>query len=210
MSVTKTIANIGRPISFYPSISRALGDINMAVLLCQFIYWRGRVGEREIYKTQAEIEAETSINAHTQRRSFRKFQQMGMVVIEKKGIPAKNHFLWNWAKVDEIIAAKLSAQDVTERKNKTQQSVSTSSDKLSPLDATDCHDKTQQSVATNTEITTETTSEITTKPLAPEAGAADAENSEGVIEGEVVDNEKQEIGLVAKPRIEIPDDMPGT
>lgn len=204
MSFTRVMANVGRPISFYPSISRALGDINMAVILCQFIYWRSRVGDREIYKTQAEIEAETSINAHTQRRAFKKFQQLGLVVIEKKGIPARNHFLWNWKKVDELIEGKLLEQDVTDCHDQSSQSVSTSGDNLSPLDVTDCHDQSQQSVATNTETTHRLHTETTTTPLAPEAIATDA----GALEVELVDDENQELSS-DEPRVEIPPDMPG-
>lgn len=207
MSFTKVLANIGRPISFYPAISRAFGDINMAVILCQFIYWRSRVGDREIYKTQAEIEAETSINAHTQRRAFKKFQSMGLVIIEKKGIPARNHFLWNWPKVDEFLGSKLLGLDVTDCHDQSQQNITTSSDKLSPLDVTDCHDQSQQSVATNTETTHRLHTETTQKTLSPAANAPDADEKKNVVEAEIVDNEKT--GLAAKPKIEIPDDMPG-
>lgn len=162
MSITSSIVALGRPVAFYPVIARAFGDINAALIVCQFMYWRGRVGEREIYKTQAEIENETFVPAHTQRRVLKRLSDLGMVTVEKKGIPARNHFEWHWDVVDEFVSDYIS---------QSQQAVTTSADKLSPLDMTDCHDKTRQFVTTNTETTTETTTDI---PPNPQGGSADA------------------------------------
>lgn len=48
---------------------------------------------------------------------------------------------------------------------------------------------------------------VNPQPLAPAANAPDADEKKNVVEAEIVDNEKT--GLAAKPKIEIPDDMPG-
>lgn len=160
MSVTSAVSSLGRPVAFYPTIARAFGDVSTALIVCQFMYWRGRVGEREIYKTQAEIEKETCVPAHTQRRVLKRLSDLGMVTVEKKGIPARNHFEWHWDAVDTFVSDYIL---------QSQQDVTTSTNKLSPLDMTDCHDNTEQSVTTNTETTTETTTDI---PPNPQGGSA--------------------------------------
>lgn len=161
MSITSAITTLGRPVAFYPAIARAFGDINTALIVCQFMYWRGRVGDREIYKTQAEIEQETFVPAHTQRRVLKRLSDLGMVTVEKKGIPARNHFEWHWDVVDTFVSDYIL---------QSQQGVTTSANKLSPLDMADCHDKTEQTVTTNTETTAETTAEsLTAAQQAPAA-----------------------------------------
>src|SRR5690554_5381037 len=105
MNIAHKIPTIGRPIAFYPSVCRAFDDLSTAIIICQFIYWYSKVGDRLIYKTREEIESETSIKPDTQRRIFAKLKTMGVVEVIKKGIPAKNHYLWDWKKVGEIIAA---------------------------------------------------------------------------------------------------------
>lgn len=163
MSITSIIADIGRPVSFYPSIARAFGDINTALIVCQFMYWRSKVGERDIYKTQSEIENETCVPAHTQRRIFKRLSSLGMVTIKKKGVPAKNYFTWDWSAVDNFLSANIL---------QSQQVISTSGDNLLALDATDCNDKSQQFVSTITENTTETTQKITTESKNPKKQSA--------------------------------------
>lgn len=185
MSITSSIVALGRPVAFYPAIARAFGDINAALIVCQFMYWRGRVGEREIYKTQAEIEKETFVPAHTQRRVLKKLSDLGMVTVEKKGIPARNHFEWHWDVVDTFVSDYIL---------QSQQGVTTSDDKLSRLDMTDCHDNTEQTVTTNTEITTETTTESLAQAAVATMPAV----------GELVPADDP-----VQPKVEIPADMPG-
>lgn len=163
MSITSAITTLGRPVAFYPAIARAFGDVNTALIVCQFMYWRSRVGEREIYKTQAEIEQETFVPAHTQRRVLKRLSDLGMVTVEKKGIPARNHFEWHWDVVDTFVSDYIL---------QSQQDVTTSANNLSPLDVTDCRYKTEQIVTTNTETTTETTTE-NLKPLSGKPDVAE-------------------------------------
>lgn len=156
MKITDVITEIGRPIAFYPSIARAFGSIDTALIVCQFMYWRGKVGNKEVYKTQSEIEAETCVPPHTQRRIFKRLEALGMVTVCKKGMPAKNYFKWHWDKVDEFISGNII---------QTQQEVSTSANNLLEQDVTICKHKTQQKVSTTSETTTENTTKITTENI---------------------------------------------
>ena len=102
MSVTKSVSELGRPVAYYPRIAKWLGgDVAAAIFLCQFLYWRGRVGGREIYKTRAEIEEETGIGADSQRRVCRSLQNRGYLSIVKKGIPPTNYYRFDWNAIDK-------------------------------------------------------------------------------------------------------------
>ncbi len=111
-------SNLGRPVSFYPSLARVFDDISTALLICQFMYWRKKVGCREIYKTQEEIEVETGIKAGAQRRIFKNLQKDGFVQIVKKGMPAKNYYKWNWEQIDSFINEFLCAEKSGNTANK--------------------------------------------------------------------------------------------
>ena len=111
-------SNLGRAVSFYPSLARVFDDISTALLICQFMYWRKKVGGREIYKTQEEIEVETGIKAGAQRRIFKNLQKDGFVQIVKKGMPAKNYYKWNWEQIDSFINEFLCAEKSGNTANK--------------------------------------------------------------------------------------------
>lgn len=162
MSITSSIAVLGRPIAFYPGLARAFGDINTAVLVCQFIYWRSKVGDREIYKTREEIESETFIQPDTQRRIFNRLKKDGFVEVVKKGLPAKNFYKWNWEAIDKFIS--FSSQ-------KDQKTVGTSTSKMQAPEPAECSDTTLQSATTTSETTTETTTDIPPNPQGGSAGA---------------------------------------
>ncbi|SUA61576.1 Uncharacterised protein [Oligella urethralis] len=88
-------------------ISRAFGDKATGIILCQFLYWRTIVGDRAIYKTQAEIEKETLVTKYEQVRIFDRLKKDGFVTIERKGLPAKNHYKFDWDKINAFVNDQL-------------------------------------------------------------------------------------------------------
>ncbi|MBN2700822.1 MAG: hypothetical protein JXR29_05165 [Methylothermaceae bacterium] len=100
MSVSRTIADLGKPITFYPEIARFFRSVETSVFLCQFLYWRGKVGDREIYKTRGEIEHETALSHFQQREACKRLKKLGYLEIVKKGLPAKNYYRFHWDKFD--------------------------------------------------------------------------------------------------------------
>jgi hypothetical protein len=158
MGVTSTINRLGRAVAYYPTITKMLGgDVSAAVFLCQFNYWRSKVGGREIYKTRAEIEDETGISERVQKRVCDLLKQRGYVQIVKKGMPAKNYYRFDWDRFDRDFEAWDAAQSVP--------NVPTSEDESSRLVSTDRTDKSVPNVPTTSETTTETTTEITREPV---------------------------------------------
>ncbi len=112
-TIVNTIEALGRQIAFYPAVARAFGDVSTAVLVCQFIYWRKKVGQKEIYKTREEIEAETAIKPDAQRRIFKELSSKGFVNIVKKGLPARNYYRFNWQKIDQFLSDFLCEKEAT-------------------------------------------------------------------------------------------------
>lgn len=72
-------------IAFYPELSIILGDISSAIYYQQLFYWSDK-GEREdgfIYKTQAEIEEETTITRKVQDRIRKSLENNGWIEVKK-------------------------------------------------------------------------------------------------------------------------------
>ncbi|WP_022949800.1 transcriptional regulator [Methylohalobius crimeensis] len=92
---------LGKPIAFYPEIARFFGSIETSVFLCQFLYWREKVSEQEIYKTREKIEHEAALSHFQQREACKRLKKLGYLEIVKKDLPAKNYYRFHWSKFDE-------------------------------------------------------------------------------------------------------------
>lgn len=148
MSLISTMEKLGRPVAYYPSIARALGgDPSAAIFLCQFIYWRSKVGDREIYKSREEILEETGLGVDAQKRICTKLKSLKLVTITKKGLPARNYYSFNWANVDSLLA----------------DSAPTSEGEMPQLDRAKPHDNKGLNTPTISETTAKTTTEINNK-----------------------------------------------
>ncbi len=105
MSLTDHSADLGRSIAFYPRIARFIGSLPAAIFLCQFAYWRERGYDGEIFKTQDEIEAETGLSCDSQRTAIRKLTSLGYLTVNRRGLPARNYYRFDWRQIDEDWAA---------------------------------------------------------------------------------------------------------
>lgn len=70
-----------RPIAYYPEIGQKLKSESAGVLLCQFIYWRkkGLDPDGWVYKSAAEIEAETGLTYEKQLTARKKLKSLGLI-----------------------------------------------------------------------------------------------------------------------------------
>jgi hypothetical protein len=98
-----------RPIAFHPALARVLGGINEALLFQQIAYWSDKGADPEwIYKTQADIEAETTLARTQQENARRKLRALGVIEEQKRGVPARLYYRVNWG---AIFALLESSQD---------------------------------------------------------------------------------------------------
>ena len=69
MKLTDFLSDVGRPIAYYPSLRKITGSTTATILLCQFIYWRGKESDPNgwLYKTSDEIEEETGLSYNEQK-----------------------------------------------------------------------------------------------------------------------------------------------
>lgn len=80
-----------RPIAFQPLYVEVTGSITAALLLSQLMYWFS-TGRSKIYKTDAEIRAETHMSENEMRSAKNKIKKLNFLKISREGIPAKTYY----------------------------------------------------------------------------------------------------------------------
>jgi hypothetical protein len=93
-----------RPIAFHPMLARLFGGINEALLFQQLAYWSDKGADPEwIYKTQKDIEEETTLTRTQQESARAKLRKLGVVEEQKRGLPAKLYFRIHWETVFPLL-----------------------------------------------------------------------------------------------------------
>ncbi|MGQ7937336.1 hypothetical protein [Paraburkholderia sp. D1E] len=93
MRVGDVLRELGRPIAFYPQLSRYLGSVNASVLFCQIFYWQDKTtSELGVHKTSAELQAETGLSYEEQRAARTSLRATGVLIETEKRIEHKIYF----------------------------------------------------------------------------------------------------------------------
>lgn len=81
MKLTDFLQDVGRPIAYYPSLRKITGSTNATILLCQFIYWRGKESDPEgwLYKDAETIEIETGLSYEEQKAARRRLIETNLL-----------------------------------------------------------------------------------------------------------------------------------
>lgn len=85
-----------------------------AVFLCELISQRSRFKQDEFYFTQWDMEKEIWLSEATQKRYTKELQEIWLINVEKKWIPAKNRYTINDDKIHSIIMWETCAVKMTE------------------------------------------------------------------------------------------------
>lgn len=107
-----------KPIAFNPALARIAKSAGAGLLLSQLLYWWGKGNKRDwIYKTIAEIQEETSLTRSEQDRAIKIWSGLGIVRVERKGIPAKRYFSIDILKLEHLLQqyARKSLPDSTNK-----------------------------------------------------------------------------------------------
>lgn len=137
----------GRPIAYYPSLTKLTGGVTATVFLCQLLYWQGKGADQDgwIYKNQKEWEDETGLS-ETEQRHARKILGLLRVLDEREaGIPCRLWYRVNTDRLDELWEKMLD--------NKKAETLATSSDKSSEPVAINPRNKKTETMSTITETT---------------------------------------------------------
>ena len=149
MKVSSFFTNAGKPIAYYPEFAKALGTVNGAILVCQFLYWTGKQKNKSgwIYKSQKEICEETALSRHEQDTARKKLVELEVLEVIKRGVPATLNYRVNTDRLEEIIDSQFAENQQT------------SLPKSDKLDFRNVASK----IAENQQTITETTQENTTE-----------------------------------------------
>lgn len=81
MKLTDFLRDVGRPLTYYPSLARALGCVKAAIFLSNLIYWTGKQKDPDgwIYKSSEEIEGETGLPYDQQHTARKRLKRMGLI-----------------------------------------------------------------------------------------------------------------------------------
>ena len=81
MKLTDFLSDVGRPVAYYPDLKRITGSTTATILLCQFLYWRGKEKDPDgwLYKTSDEIEEETGLTYEEQKTARKKLKKAGLI-----------------------------------------------------------------------------------------------------------------------------------
>lgn len=118
-SFIEVIRQLGKPVTYYPNISNAIGDVRAGIFISNFFYWEGKQKDKEgwIYKSQKEIEHETGMSRYMQETARRKLKEVGILQEKLAGSPATKHYKFNWDLLNEIMANYIDNGDKAETIN---------------------------------------------------------------------------------------------
>ncbi|WP_321878455.1 hypothetical protein [Paraburkholderia bannensis] len=93
MRAADVLRELGRPIAYYPYLSRYLGGVNASVLFCQIFYWQDKATSAlGVHKTVEELQAETGLSYEEQRAARAKLRASGVLIETAKRIEHRTYF----------------------------------------------------------------------------------------------------------------------
>jgi hypothetical protein len=103
MKLTDFIQGVGQPVAYYPKLRKITGGVTASILLCQFIYWRGKERDQDgwLYKTSSEIEDETGLTYNEQKTARTLLKDAGLIEEHYARLDHKIRFRVNLEAVNE-------------------------------------------------------------------------------------------------------------
>lgn len=80
MKISEALAELGRPVVYYPSLTRIVDDLHAVILLCYLFFWKGK--DEKVRRTSEEIEEETGLTYKMQIRAREILENLGFVLSE--------------------------------------------------------------------------------------------------------------------------------
>ncbi|MGF6643134.1 hypothetical protein [Paraburkholderia sp. GAS82] len=106
MRIADVLRELGRPIAYYPYLSRYLGGVNACVLFCQLFYWQDKAfSELGVHKTSEELQHETGLSYEEQRAARTALRACGVLVETSRRIEHKIYFRIDEDALERLIEA---------------------------------------------------------------------------------------------------------
>lgn len=97
MKLSDFLVGVGRPVAYYPSLTKITGGATATILVCQLLYWTDKQQDPDgwIYKTQKELTEETGLSRYEQEGARTKLRDAGLLEEQRKGVPARLYYRVN-------------------------------------------------------------------------------------------------------------------
>lgn len=106
MKPINTLRAVGRPVAFYPSLSKHVGGTKACLFLCQLMYWSDKTSsDLGVYKSSNEWEEETGLSYKEQATARKELVKRGLIVETHKRLEHRIYFKFNDESFDSMIMA---------------------------------------------------------------------------------------------------------
>jgi hypothetical protein len=90
-------------IALYAEYVQITGSPAAGILLSQLCYWAKKSKQEWFYKTQTEWSKETGLTRSMIESAQKLLVKLGILIIEKRGLPAKNHYRVNFKTLHRLV-----------------------------------------------------------------------------------------------------------
>lgn len=93
MKPSDLMLDIGRPVSYYPKLSKKLGGATATLLFCQLFYWQDKADENlGVYKTSEDLETETGLTYREQVTARKALKEAGVLIETNKRLEHRIYY----------------------------------------------------------------------------------------------------------------------
>lgn len=93
MKPSDLMLDIGRPVSYYPKLSKKLGGATATLLFCQLFYWQDKADENlGVYKTSEDLETETGLTYREQVTARKALKDVGVLIETNKRLEHRIYY----------------------------------------------------------------------------------------------------------------------
>lgn len=105
-------------ILIFPDFVTLFGKLSTAAVLTQLLYWRDKKNGGEFYKTQEQLADELGLTSGTVRSCISQLKKSGILLIEKKSLPARNYYLVNTEVLRQMWMNRMAGMSESEIKSR--------------------------------------------------------------------------------------------
>lgn len=106
MSLTTSLASVGRAVAYYPRLSKFFGSVNASIFFSQLHYWQSRSsGDMGVFKTSEEWTEETGLSYREQATARKVLVDGGFLVETHKRLQHRVYYRLNLEAIDAAFEA---------------------------------------------------------------------------------------------------------
>ena len=103
MALTKTMIDLGKPVTYFPNLRRITSSTAATLFLSQLIYWCDKTKDNGwIWKNSMQIAEETGLTYNEQRSARKRLVELGLIQEREQKTKHRIDFKVNQEKLDEL------------------------------------------------------------------------------------------------------------